>query len=174
MKYILHSVLILALGLALGSSAQAQWSSDPSKNLALADKGSNDQVQPKVRPLPNNGWYVSWFDSDPNSPPPIGYDVYLQRLNPGGVEQFRHDGIKIADLSNSSTEDYGLDVDTKGNALLTFLDTREGSDQQITAARVSPSGKALWGRRGVQLTHDGKLHAAPKIAGTSDGDIVVA
>lgn len=165
----------MAFILILVSSAWAQWSADPSKNLALADKGNgNDQVQPKVRPLSNNGWYVSWFDADPNSPPPVGYDVYLQRLNPGGVEQFRHDGINIADLGNSSTEDYGLDVDTEGNALLAFLDTREGSNQQVTAAKISPGGKALWGKLGVQTTKGSATNSAPKIAGTSDGNVVVA
>ena len=176
MRYGFRYLVAIVLGLTLASSAWAQWSSDPSKNLALADKGNgNDQVQPKVRPLSDNGWYVSWFDDDPNSPPPAGYDVYLQRLNPGGVEQFRHDGILVADLSNSSTEDYGLDVDTQGNALLAFLDTREGANQQVTAAKMSPSGKALWGKLGVQLTRGSSAsNAAPKIAGTSDGDIVVA
>ena len=157
------------------SNCWAQWSSDPAQNLALADKGNgNDQVQPKIKPLPNAGWYVSWFDSDPTSPPPIGYDVYLQRLNAGGYEQFAHDGLKIADLSNSSTEDYGLDMDSDGNALLAFLDTREGSNQQVTADKRSPLGKPVWGHRGVQLTSDSSFHAAPKIAGTSDGNVVVA
>jgi hypothetical protein len=166
---------VLAFGLILVSAAWAQWSADPAKNLALANKGNgNDQVQAKVRPLSNNGWYVSWFDADPNSPPPVGYDVYLQRLNPGGVEQFRHDGIKIADLSNSSTEDYGLDADTAGNALLAFLDTREGSNQQVTAAKISPPGKALWGKLGVQTTKGSATNSTPKIAGTSDGSVVVA
>jgi hypothetical protein len=169
MKHRIRHAFALMLALALVTSAWAQWSSDPMKNLALADKVGSDQVQPKVRPLPNGGWYVSWFA------PPVGYSVYLQRLSPGGVEQFRHDGLKVAALTNSSTEDYGLDIDIKGNALLAFLDSREGSNQQVTAARISPSGKALWGRRGVQLTK-GSVHsnAAPKIAGTSDGGIVVA
>jgi len=162
------------LCLTLVSTAWGQWSSDPMKNLALADKDNgNDQVQPKVKPLPGNGWYVSWFDSDPNSPPPVGYDVYLQRLSRGGVEQFKHDGIMVADLSNSSTEDYGLDIDKAGNGLLAFLDTREGSNQQVTAAKMSRAGKPLWGKRGVQLTKDKKSHAIPKIAGSSDGDVVV-
>ncbi len=175
MRSAIRYAIVVAFVLILVSSAWAQWSSDPSKNLALADKGNgNDQVQPKVRPLSNNGWYVSWFDADPNSPPPVGYDVYLQRLNPGGVEQFRHDGIKIADLGNSSTEDYGLDVDTEGNALLAFLDTREGSNQQVTAAKISPAGKALWGKLGVQTTKGSATNSAPKIAGTSDGNVVVA
>jgi len=168
--------IFLVISFSLTACAWAQWSSDPSKNLALADNNNgSDQVQPKVKPLPRGGWYVSWFDADPQSPPPNGYDVFLQRLSPKGVEQFKHGGIKVADLSNSSTEDYGLDIDTAGNALLAFLDTREGSNQQVTAAKMSPGGKALWGARGVQLTKGSKhSNAAPKIAGTSDGSIVVA
>ncbi len=175
MKSRLAYIAAVVLCLTMASAAWGQWSSDPMKNLALADKGNgNDQVQPKVKPLPNNGWYVSWFDADPNSPPPVGYDVYYQRLNAGGVEQFKHDGIMVADLSNSSTEDYGLDIDKAGNALLAFLDTREGSNQQVTAAKMSPAGKPLWGKRGVQLTKgSSQSNAVPKIAGTSDGNVVV-
>ena len=176
MKHVIRYALVLTFSLMLGLNAWAQWSSDPAKNLALADNNDGaDQVQPKVKPLPDHGWYVSWFDADPKSPPPAGYSVYLQRLSPGGVERFKHDGIEVAHLSNSSTEDYGLDIDTAGNALLAFLDTREGTNPQVTAAKVSPGGKALWGRRGVQLTK-GSVHsnAAPKIAGTSDGEVVVA
>ncbi len=168
--------LFVALGISLtfGQVAWAQWSSDPSMNLALADKLNNDQVQPKVKPLPNNQWYVSWFDADPNSPPPVGYDVFLQRLDKNGVEQFPHDGNMVADLSNSSTEDYGLDIDTNGNALLTFLDTREGVNQQVTAAKLNKAGSPLWSPNGVQLTSDSSGHYAPKITGTSDGGVVVA
>lgn len=143
-------------------------------NLAVADKLNNDQVQPKVKPLPNNQWYVTWFDADPNSPPPVGYDVFLQRLDKNGVEQFPHDGNMVADLSNSSTEDYGLDIDTNGNALLAFLDTREGVNQQVTAAKLNQAGNPLWGPNGVQLTSDSSGHFAPKITGTSDGGVVVA
>ena len=158
----------------LTTAAWAQWTSDPSANLPIADKGNgNDQVQPKLKALPGGGWYVSWFDSDPTSPPPVGYDVRLQYLNARGVELFPHLGVLVADLSNSSTQDYGLDVDASGNALLAFLDTREGSNQQVTAAKVGPAGK-LFGRRGVQLTNDSSFHAAPKIAGTTDGGAVVA
>lgn len=166
------AVVVMCFGIM--QSAWAQWSSDAGTNLALADKLNNDQVQPKLKPLPNNQWYVSWFDSDPNSPPPVGYDVYYQLLSAGGVEQFPHDGIMIADLSNSSTEDYGLDIDTSGNALLAFLDTREGANQQVTAVRMGQDGTALWGPGGVHLTRDSAGHYSPKIAGTSDGGAVVA
>ena len=168
MKSRLLWVAAILMCLAVVPVAWGQWSSDPATNLALADKGNgNDQVQPKVKPLPNNQWYVSWFDADPNSPQPVGYDVYLQRLDATGVEQFPHDGIMVADLSNSSTEDYGLDTDIEGNALLAFLDTRESKNQQVTAAKMDKAGNALWGTNGVQLTNDKRMHAAPKIGRAS-------
>jgi len=173
-KLVLLAVLISCVCTITSQSAWAQWSSDPAVNLALADKPDNDQVQPKVKPLSNGQWFVSWFDADPNSPPPVGYSVFYQLLSAGGVEQFPHDGVMVADLSNSSTEDYGLDVDNFGNALLAFLDTREGKNQQVTAAKMDAKGNPLWGPNGVQLTRDGAQHYDPKIAGTSDGGVVVA
>ena len=174
MKNKIALVAVLIVCLTVVQAAWGQWSPDPSMNLALANKLNNDQVQPKVKVLPDNQWYVSWFDADPNSPPPVGYDVFLQRLDHAGVEQFPHDGVIVADLSNGSTEDYGLDIDTEGNALLAFLDTREGANQQVTAAKMSKAGNPLWGVKGVQLTRDGNPHFAPKVAGTSDGGVVVA
>src|ERR1700688_3106074 len=165
----------VVMTLILTVTSWAQWSSDPSLNLALADNNNgSDQVQPKVVWQGNAGGYVSWFDANPASSKPVGYDVFYQRLNQRGYEKFRHGGIMVADLSNSSTEDYGLDADAQGNALIAFLDTREGSNQQVTAAKMSPGGAALWGRIGVQLTSDSNFHAAPKLAATSEGGIIVA
>ncbi|PYX48692.1 MAG: hypothetical protein DMG79_11225, partial [Acidobacteria bacterium] len=174
MKIAIRPAAILLLTFAFCATAFAQWSSDPSVNLALADNNNgSDQVQPKLVPLQNRGWYVSWFDANPATKSPVGYDVFYQRLGAGGEEKFHHDGQIVADLTNSSTEDYGLDKDTSGNALIAFLDTREGDNQQVTAAKLSPGGKPLWGARGVQLTKDSSFHADPKIVGTSDGSIVV-
>jgi hypothetical protein len=165
--------IALMAGVALTSTAWAQWPSDPTLNLNLA-AGPGDQVQPKLLPLPNGSWYLSWFDANPNSPPPIGYDVYVQSLDAGGVPLGPHNGILVADLGLSSTEDYGLSVDTAGNELVAFLDDREGSNPQVTAAKISPTGQLLWGPLGIQLTNDGSSHNNPKIAGTSDGNVVVA
>lgn len=155
--------------------AWGQWSSNPFLNLPLADNSNgSDQVQPKIVPFANNGGYVSWFDANPDSPLPVGYDVFYQRLNQKGYEKLPHGGKMVADLSNSSTEDYGLDVDSQGNALLAFLDTREGANQQVTAEKMNPWGTKLWGALGVRLTSGSDSNAAPKIAGTSDGGVVVA
>ena len=63
---------------AVTAAAQAQWSEDPSQNLAVADR-SGEQTQVKIHPTADGGAYVSWFDNSTG-----GYDVYLQRLDAGG------------------------------------------------------------------------------------------
>ena len=134
----------LLVPVLLAGSAMAQWSS-PSTNLAIGDR-TNEQVQPKVRSTSDGGCYISWFDNAAG-----GYDVYLQRLDPLGYEQWAHNGILIADVSFGWTQDYGLDVDADDNAVLAFQDDRSGATQ-ITAHKISPDGTLLWGPTGVQVS----------------------
>jgi len=147
--------------------AHAQWSSDPAQNLAVAD-APGEQVQAKLAVTADGGAYLSWFDNSSG-----GYDVRLQRLDAAGNELWAHNGVLVADRGFSSTQDYALDVDAAGHALLAFRDDRF-TGTQITAARVSPAGALDWGVNGVQLTSTTAFVAAPKICGTSDGDVVVA
>ncbi|MCP3981703.1 MAG: hypothetical protein GY716_20575 [bacterium] len=160
-------IAISILLCAVGGVSLAQWSTDPALNLAVSDP-TGDQVQPKLVTRPGGGYYVSWFDNRVG-----GYDVYLQLLDEQGVAQWTADGVLVADRGFSSTQDYGLGVDTAGNALLVFRDDRFGGTQ-ITATRVDASGAQTWGAGGVQLTSGSSFLAAPKIAGTSDGEIVAA
>lgn len=160
----------MALGAA--TAVQGQWSSDPASNLVIVDR-PGEQVQAKIAPTADGGCYISWLDNSTG-----GYDVYLQRLSAAGVAQWADGGILVADRSFSSTQDYGLAVDTAGNALLTFRDDSGanplGDDIQIAAAKVATDGTLLWGGGGVQVTSTPDFVAAPKIAGTSDGQVVVA
>lgn len=162
---------LLAL-LCLAGSARAQWSADPASNLALA-QGAFSEVQPKLVATGDGGFYVSWYASDPAGSPAFGFDVRLQRIDAGGNEVWAPGGVLVADRGFSSTQDYDLDVDAAGNALLAFRDDRF-TGTQITAAKVDPTGVLSWGTNGVQLTSTTSFVAAPKIAGTSDGNVVVA
>ncbi len=164
-----HRAFLSCLLFALLSTPAAlgQWSDDPAANLVLADR-SGEQVQTKIVPTADGGCYVSWFDNSAG-----GYDVYLQRLDVAGVEQWPHNGVLVADRGFSSTQDYGLGIDAAGNALLAFRDD-SGVNVQIAANRVDPAGTLLWGAGGIQLTATADFVAAPKIAGTSDGGIAVA
>jgi hypothetical protein len=150
----------------LAASASAQWSSNPAQNLAVGNR-TGDQVQPKVVSTSDGGCYISWFDNFSG-----GYDVYLQRLDARGYEQWPHNGILIANRSYSSTTDYGLAVDGEDNAILAYNDDRGGSDQ-IGANKIAPAGTLLWGPAGVLLTNTTEYVASPQVAVTSDGNYVV-
>ena len=151
---------------ASSTTLHAQWSSDPADNLVLADN-SNEQVQPKMVATADGGFYVSWFDNSTG-----GYDVYLQRLDAGGNEQWVHNGILIADRDLSSTEDYGLDIDADGNALLAFGFDVSGVIQ-VEAQKVAPDGTLLWGDSGVIVSADPSETFSPKTAALADGSVAV-
>jgi hypothetical protein len=171
-KLLLFTASLALLTLGWSNRAWAQWSSDPMVNLGVAVK-PDEQVQPKIRPTADRGCYISWFDNDPNGNPPFGYDVFLQRLDATGVAQFPAGGIRIADRGVSSTQDYGLDVDRQGNALLAFLDDRRAPHLTVTVAKVSPTGEQLFGPHGRQMTRSTDFLGNPKVAAVSDGSIVV-
>ncbi|MFT4540775.1 MAG: hypothetical protein ACI835_003233 [Planctomycetota bacterium] len=148
--------------------ASAQWSSDAANNLSVAD-GAGDQVQSKIAATQDGGCYISWLDGIGS-----GFDVRVQRLDAAGNEQWTHNGVLVADRGFSSTQDYGLDVDASGAAILAFRDDSSGS-VEISAQRVTASGALPWGASGVALTSaSSSTLVAPKITGTADGDIVVA
>jgi len=157
--------IAFAAGLAVSGVCFGQWSTDPANNLRVADRG-NEQVQPKIQATPDGGCYISWFDNAKG-----GYDVYLQRLNVGGVEQWAHNGILICDRGVSSTVDYDLITDSSGNAVVAYNDDLivPGS-QQISVSRVSPAGVVLW----KSTVSSGALGKAnPRVVQIADGSIVV-
>lgn len=166
----LNRTVVVAAGLIsllIAGASSAQWPTTPAAPLIVAD-GSSEQVQPKIAALDDGGFYLSWFDNSAG-----GYDVALQRLDVEGFEQWAHNGVIVADRAFSSTQDYGLSVDSSGNALLAFRDDR-GGPIEITVTKVAPDGSMPWGTGGVQVSSGGAFVAAPRVTGTSDGNVVVA
>lgn len=158
--------LSLCLGIVAATQASAQWSGDSTDHLVVAD-GAGEQVQPKIVPTADGGCYISWFSSM------TGYDVRLQRLDAAGNEMWAHNGVLVADRGFSSTQDYDLDVDLTGHAVLVFRDDQFGG-VKITAQRIAPDGTPTWGPNGLQFSNGSDFVASPAIAATSDGFTVIA
>ncbi|MDZ4753419.1 MAG: dockerin type I domain-containing protein [Phycisphaerae bacterium] len=152
--------------LALVTAAPGQWIADAALNTPVCD-AVGDTVQPKVAPAPDGGTYVSWFDNRDG-----GYDVYLQRITRDGVALWATNGILIADLANSSTQDYGLCADGAGGVYLAFLDTRFGGTV-VTVTRVDQDGVQVWGSTGKQVSNGGSV-GQPAVALSGDGRPVAA
>jgi hypothetical protein len=158
----------LAWVLLTPATVTAQWTDDTSLNTRVCTINGSDQIQPKIRATPDAGVYISWFDQ--RTP---GYSVFLQRLDAQGLPQWDAAGLLIASRTLSSTTDYDLTVDSDGNAIIAFNDTRFPPGQQITVQKVTPDGQFPWGPDGVQVTTGDQFRASPKVAVLSDGSIAV-
>ena len=160
------AALILTVAV-FASVATAQWPEDPQENLVIADRVSRQTV-PKVASTPDCGCYVGWFDLASGN-----YDVYLQRLDAAGVEQWPHNGILIsAHPQDTWLVEWDLIADSNGNAVLAFSDLRDGANLSVHAYCVSPDGQMLWGVDGVSLSTGGFMNVAPCVVQTSTGDFV--
>lgn len=163
----LRLVALVLVALA-AAPAHAQWPDDSALNLTLADRPAG-QAQPKIVPTTDGGFYVSWFGGGGD-----GFDVYLQRIDAEGNALWAPGGVRVADRNLSSTQDYGLSVDSDGNALLAFGVEDAGGTLQTVANRVSPDGTVLWGAGGVSVSNDAGGTASPRIAGGANGAAIVA
>jgi hypothetical protein len=159
------ALLLLAAG--SWSTAQAQWSTNPAVNLAVADRTA-DQVLPKIASTSDGGAYIAWFDHASGN-----YDVYVQRLDALGQERFPHNGILVSNNTQlSSLVDWDIMADANDCAVITFTDARAGTDLDVYAYRVSPTGAMLWGANGVTLSNNSDYEPDPRVCQTSDGSYV--
>ena len=134
----------------------------PDGSVRVVD-ATGSQVLPKIATLPDGGCYISWFDNRSK-----GYAVYLQHLSADGDYLFPDQGLLISDHNQaSSLVDYDLKSDSKGNAIIAFVDYRSG-DPDIFAYKISPKGEFLWGKDGIALSSISGYEAQPKIAITRD------
>lgn len=171
-----HTVLTVALllGTSITPNAAATgatgegWSPDPAQNRVIAGR-AGEEVQAKILPLPDGGFYVSWFDNTDG-----GYDVRLQRLDVDGRALWAENGILVADRSFDWTTDYGFTVDGHDHAVLSFQCCVQGApDEHLVVARVSPEGELAWTSPGVAVTAPGNTAAVSQITATDDGNSVV-
>lgn len=162
---------VLLLTAAAAGAAHAQWSSDPAANLALADRPYEQSV-PKIAATPDGGAFVGWYDQASGN-----YDLYLQRLDPSGVELWGHNGIPVSEHPQDTwIMEWHLIADSAGAAVLVFSDIRdEQTYNVVNAYRVGPDGSMLWGPDGIALSDAGpnEMCAGMRVTQASDGDFVV-
>ena len=161
------------LGTLLGASLltalplHAQWSNDPNVNLAIADR-TGEQVNAKLAADGSGGTWISWFDHASGN-----YDVYVQHVDAYGVETFPHNGLLVsAQPQGSSLTDWDLLCDTTGACVVTFSDTRAGTDLDVYAYRIDQAGTFLWGPNGITLSNNADYEPAPRVCQLSDGNFL--
>jgi len=167
MKSLYFSFLFLFV--IFSANSFAQWSSNPAVNLAVCDT-TGEQALAKISSTSDGGTYIAWFDNRNGS-----YAVYLQRLDQLGNKLWAPSGLLVSNNSQSSSlVDWDIMVDDNNNAIVAFTDTRNSGNLNPFVYAISPNGNFLWGANGIDLNPTADFQANPKLAKTSDGNIVVA
>ena len=162
-------ILGFCLVVAAPAIALAQWSADPSENMPIADRTS-EQVVPKIAGTSDGGSYVGWYDLSFGQ-----YSICLQRLDANGYELWPHNGILVsAHPQLSYVTDWDLIADSEDNAVLVFSDARDGEDLDVYAYRIDGDGQPLGGVDGVALSANADYEPSPVAEQASDGDLVFA
>ncbi len=169
MNRFLSLVLAAGVSLSVSQACNAQWSTDADNNLSVADDAA-DETLPRIARTSDGGVYVAYLGN-----PGGGYNVYLQRLDAQGNEQWVHGGILIYDAGHSSTQTYEVTTDADDNAVIVYrADNNNPSGlSQVGVQKVSPCGELLWGPTGKVVTSLTVSAAAPQICRTSDGNFAV-
>lgn len=162
---IVSMILLLAGGALVAPPALAQWSTDPSNNLLVADQPLSQSL-PKIVPTPDGGFYVAWLKDFQQS------DVYLQKLDAAGNEVLAHNGILAIDRTFSGSGDFALASDADGNAILVgeCCDAAEPSNH-IAVFKYAPDGSPLFGPDGITVSTGNPVFGG-SVAITSDGNLV--
>ncbi len=79
-------------------------------------------------------------------------DIYAQRVNPSGLNQWNVDGVAACAAINSQV-DPRIVSDDAGGAIVTWIDSRDydNTAENVFAQRLSPSGAAMWTPNGEAI-----------------------
>jgi hypothetical protein len=101
---------------------------------------------PRITSDGAGGAIITWRDPRNTT----NYDIYAQRIDGSGKTLWHMDGIPVCTVAGAKW--WPLIVsDGAGGAIITWRDYRSGTNYDVYAQRVSPSGKALWKVNGVPV-----------------------
>jgi len=112
------------------------------------------------------GAIITWSDSQ------SGNHMFAQRVNAAGVPQGTPGGVALATGAGQQLSP-GIVSDNSGGAIVTWTDTRSGTDHDIYAQRVNASGVPQWAADGVALCTTANEQYNPKIASDGAGGAIV-
>jgi hypothetical protein len=115
------------------------------------------------------GALVTWGDGRNG----IHSDIYAQRVNISGIVQWAANGVALCSALNAQTAPK-IVSDGSAGAIVTWMDIRNNSHNDIYAQRVNASGTVLWTPDGVALCMASDYQWTPEIATDGAGGAIVA
>ncbi len=169
-------LLLVATALMAGTSAIAQWNSNPAENM-LAWPEDRSFLKNKMGKTSDGGaWIaVNHFGDD-------RVNTSLQLIDSAGNYKFE-EPLLVADYPSRTFTTTGqiLFVDRDDNAIVAVRDERyntgvNGAEESYSVYKISPEGEFLWGNDGIALDGDNVYNYAisMNICQMADGSYVFA
>ena len=125
----------------VNAAGAVQWTTDGEQICTAAES----QGFPMITSDGAGGAFVAWEDERSGN-----YDIYVQRVNTAGTEQWTTDGIPICTAAADQAWPE-LTSDGAGGTIVTWKDYRSGVSV-IYAQRINAAGSTLWTADGTPLS----------------------
>jgi hypothetical protein len=147
----------------MNASGAPQWTADGQWVCTATD----DQSVPVLAPDNSGGAIIAWWDYRSGS----YADVYAQRINSLGVNQWTSNGVAVCTAANEQ-RNVVIASDGSEGAVIAWNDSRVGAND-IYAQRVNALGTTHWTSDGVALCTATGFQEYPDIASDGAGGAVV-
>ncbi len=147
----------------VNASGAPQWAAN---GVALCT-AVNDQLYPAIVSDGAGGAIVTWYEYRSGTP-----DIYAQRVNAAGAPQWTANGVAVCTAAHNQ-DTPTIASDGAGGAIVTWQDTRSGTDSDIYAQRVNAVGAPQWTANGVALCTAASEQYVPTIVSDGAGGAIV-
>lgn len=106
----------------------------------------NTQSNPRIEADGLGDAIITWQDKRNN----VDYDIYTQKINLAGVVQWATNGVAICTAINTQSNPR-IDPDGANGAIISWVDKRNGLDNNIFAQRINSSGVIQWANNGNSI-----------------------
>jgi len=148
----------------IDSSGNVQWTPD---GVAICT-AINDQYSPQICSDGIGGAIITWTDYRSGS----NYDIYSQKINSSGNVQWTADGVATCTAIRSQGAPE-ICNDRAGGAIITWEDSRSGSNNKIYAQRINSLGNIQWTADGVAICTASSNQENPEICKDGAGGAII-
>ena len=148
----------------IDSTGNVMWNA----NGTAISTANNKQWYPQITSDGAEGAIITWSDYRSGT----NYDIYAQRIDSTGNVMWFANGTEISTAGNSQKVPQ-ICSDGAGGAIITWKDSRSGSNYDIYAQRIDSTGDVKWATNGVVICIAIDDQLAPQISSDGAGGAII-
>ena len=129
---------------------------------------ANGQDAPAIASDGAGGAIVTWEDYRSG----LSYDIYAQRVSASGAPLWAVNGVALCAAANAQYSPT-IASDGAGGAIVSWYDSRTGTNFDVYAQRVSAAGSPLWTTDGAAVSNAVSDQVYPTIAPDGSGGAII-